>query len=285
MKTILVPTDFSKNADNALKYAIEFAKKEQSKLIILHAYQINYSEAYIAFDVLAEEKNNLRTEAESKLKALSLRLKSEDNINSELLCADDFTVDAILETIKNKNVDLVVMGTRGATGLQEFLFGSNTAKVIRNAKCPVIAVPQDATFRPLKKITYATDYLATDINDLKKIVEFANEFKAQVTVLHVTEEIMSKESEEDSMRIFKNASLKEINYPDLNFKLVKGGDIEKTLADFVNTDTTDLLVTSVHHRDILDRIFSKNISKNLSYHTKVPLMAFHHTSSSVSITF
>jgi nucleotide-binding universal stress UspA family protein len=276
MKTILVPTDFSKNAENAMNYAIEFAKKEQAKLILLHVFQIDFSRAYVPFDIISEERAALTKEAESKLKDLSKKIKEKSGLICDLLIAEDFIVDAILESVKAKKADFVIMGTKGATGLSGTLFGSNTAKVIKRAKCPVIAVPLGSSFKPLKKIAYATDYHHSDISVLKKIVELVRAFNTQVTILHISDPIMSSETERESMKAFKADILREITYSNIFFQLLKADDIERALEEFVANSETDMIIMCMHHHDLFSKLFGKNISKQMAYHTKIPLMIFHH---------
>ena len=143
MKTILIPTDFSKNATHALNYAIDLAQHENAKIILLHSYHIDYTNGYVSANLIEKEVKDAEQNSATHLKSLYTKVIHAGNIQCECVSRQDLAVDAILTTIKEKNVDLVVMGTKGASGVTGAIFGSNTARVIEKATCPVIAVPAE----------------------------------------------------------------------------------------------------------------------------------------------
>ncbi|MEI8137727.1 MAG: universal stress protein [Bacteroidota bacterium] len=278
MKNILVPTDFSKNADNALYYAIELAKKENAKLILLHAYNIKYESGAVPYSLIAEETAGLKKESNKQLKESCLKITHAGKIKYESLSIEGFTVDVILNISKEKEIDMVVMGTKGATGFSNVIFGSNTAKIIEKAKCPIIAVPEDASFQSIKKITYATSYNHSDFRALKKIVEIAEPFNAQINVLHISDNIESPEIEKGLMKAFMEEVNHKIQYNNISFQIMRGENIEDALEEYIEEGSTNMLVMSTHHRNFFDKIFGKSVTKHMAYHTKIPLMAFHYNS-------
>ena len=187
MKTILVPTDFSKNADNALEHAIALAKKMKAKILLIHAFQMSIIYPDTPLQLTDEQMASTEKEATKTLELLQKRVIESGIPNCEYINQAGFTVDVILESADKFHPDLVVMGTRGASGIRGFLVGTNTAKVIEKARCPVIAVPEKAVYKPISKITYATDLLTSDLNALNILVEFGKMFYAQITLLHVSE--------------------------------------------------------------------------------------------------
>lgn len=276
MKTILVPTDFSKNASHALNYAIELAKHENAKLILLHAFHIDYANSYVPVNLIEKEMQEVEQKSDTQLKSLYTKVAHAGNIKCEYISRQDLAVDAILTIIKEKNVDCVVMGTKGASGLAEVIFGSNTARVIEKATCPVITVPEEASFKTIKKITYATDYHNSDIEAMAMVLDLAKPFNAQINVLHITDEAHLTDSEKQKMQKFKDELQKKIEYNNLSFQILHGENIEQKLEEYLEDDTTDLLVMSTHHRNLFDKLFNTSITKKLAFHAKVPLMAFHY---------
>jgi nucleotide-binding universal stress UspA family protein len=277
MKTILVPTDFSENASYALDYAIDLAKHENAKLILLHAYHIDYANSYVPVNLIEKEIQDTAKKSDERLQSLFTKVAHAGNIKCEYISRQDLAVDAILTTIEEKDVDLVVMGTKGASGLAGTIFGSNTARVIEKASCPVIAIPECASAKTIKKITYATDYHASDIEALKEILELAKPFKAQLNILHITEETELTDDEKQKMKDFKDEVQKSITYNNLSFQIMHGESVEQKLEEYLEEGYTELLVLSTHHRNILDKLFNKSVTKKLAFHSKVPIMAFHHT--------
>lgn len=278
MKTILVPTDFSENAENALYYAIDIARKLNAKIILLNVYQIDYTSSYVPVDFIIEEKKSAKKESETQLKAVALKIKHAGKINQEVMSKEGFEVDVILDTIKEKNVDLVVMGTKGGSDFVGTIFGSNTAKVIEKAKCPVIAVPEDASFKGIEKITYATAYNHSDINALEKVIEIFKPFEAKINILHVSDNSESVEIENEIMKKFKEEVHKKITYDKISFDLLRGDDIETSLEEYIDEGKTDMLAMSTHHRSFFDKLFGSSVTKHMAYHTAIPLMAFHYYS-------
>jgi len=161
------------------------------------------------------------------------------------------------------------------------LMGSNTASVIEKATCPVIAVPESASFDGVKKITYATDYRESDIDALKKLIEIAKPFNARITILHASDEEFSRYSEETYLNDFKNKVKKKIRYDKISYKLIYGKYLPKALGEEIATSAPDLLAMSTQHRNAVEKFFGTSITKKMAFHSKIPLMAFHHKKESV----
>jgi nucleotide-binding universal stress UspA family protein len=276
MKTILVPTDFSANATHALNYAIEFVKHQNAKLILLHAYHIDFANSYVPVNLIEQDVQKAEKESNKKLNAIAAKIHHTHKIPCEYISRQDMAVDAITELAKEKNIDLIIMGTKGASGLPGILFGSNTARVIEKAPCPVIAVPEGATFKTIKRITYASDYNHSDIEAIEKVVAIAKSYKAQLNVLHITEERQLTEEEKENMQKFMENVQAKVAYNNLSFQIFHSENIEQKLEEYLEEESTDLLVMSTHQRNLLDKIFGKSVTKNLAFHTTVPLMAFHY---------
>lgn len=285
MKTILVPTDFSENADNALYYAIDIAKNINAKIILLNAFYVAYSSSHVPVDFIVAEKKDAKKESETQLKASVLKIKHAGKIGHDVICTEGFAVDEILKAIENERVDLVVMGTKGANDFVDSILGSNTAKVIEKAKCPVIAVPEDASFKAIEKITYATDFNNCDMDALKSIVEIFRSFNVKINVLHVLGSLESRIVENVLMKEFKEEVHAKISYDKLSFQLLRGDDIESSLEKYVDEGNADLLVMSTHHRIFFNKLFGNSVTKHMAYHSSIPLMAFHYQSKSSEKVF
>jgi nucleotide-binding universal stress UspA family protein len=140
IKTILVPVDFSEHSDKALEYAIGLAKRFGSKLHVLHAYHVPVPIA--TPDQIAIPRDyftSIREAAAKRLKACGDKIAAE-GLKSETHLTEMLPVTAINETAQQVSADLIVMGTRGLTGLKHVLLGSVAERVIRTAPCPVLAL-------------------------------------------------------------------------------------------------------------------------------------------------
>lgn len=276
MKSILVPTDFSKNADNALNYAIELAKKENAKIILLHAFHVTYVYPDVPMQYLTVQIQSAEQVANNQLKLLCEKVEKSEKLKCEIINKESLAVDLILETIEKKKPGLVVMGTKGVSGIKEIFIGSNTGKIVEKAKCPVIVVPEKVSYSPIKNITYATDYNLTDIYALEKLVEIAKLFNSKITLLHVGFELFTHETEDDFMNTFKSKVKKDILYNKIDFKVVYGKDLTDVLEDYIKYESPDLIAMSATYKNLFDKVFGSSLTKKMAYHTKIPLLVFHY---------
>lgn len=276
MKKILVPTDYSENAANALNYAIEMAKAQPASILLLHIYHPSLASAAAGED--AVQKEHL-----TKLKQLQNKIAHAGSINVELSVRMDLAVDGILKVAEEKEADLIVMGTKGAGGLEGLLLGSNTTRIIEKAHCPVIAVPAGASFVLPKRITYACNYSDSEPETIKKLIGWAAPLNAQVNILHVYPGDLEKAKGE--MKEFKRGLESHINYTNLSFELISGNDVVERLEEYLHKENTDLLVLSTHARDLRDKIFGSSFTRKLATHIHVPLMAYHYKKKESVIIF
>ena len=179
MKKILLPTDFSDNARDAINYAMQFFKNEACHFYIVHVQKASH---YITDDLMTASVNTTIHESvvgttKKKLNQIVAELKAtydaEDYKYNTLIDYGGF-VDALKKVIRFKDIDMIIMGTNGVTGAEEILFGSNTINVIRKVDCPLIIIPQGFKFTIPKTILYAMDhndhFVEDDLKLLSKIV-------------------------------------------------------------------------------------------------------------------
>jgi len=280
MKTILVPTDFSKNANHALKYAMEIAKKENAKIILLHVYQNIYVGPDVPYQYAASVFGITIESTDKKLKLLRSKIEAE-KIECEAFKIEGSIVDSIINVSEKKKPYLIVMGTKGASGIAELIMGSNTAKVIEKAKCPVISVPERSKLSTLQNISYATDYHKSDIDALKSLVKIASLFDATITIMHVANQLNAYHNEEEFMLKFKKRVTAKIKYPKIHYKLIYGMNPVTALESYIKKEKPDLFAMSMHHRNLYEKLFGTSTTKKLSYHSKVPLLAFHYKQDSI----
>ena len=276
MKRILVPTDFSANAENALYYAIEMAKKEKAIIILFHAYQLNDD----GTDSLENLRKRNNEQAKIKLQSLTTIIEHAGGIKYECDIKEGNVVDSVLKAVTQTNSDLIIMGTKGESNLADIIFGSNTANIINKAKCPVITIPECSSFKTIKKITYATDYRSSDVLALKKVLEIASSYKAQLNILHIAEENESPENEKKLMERFMKEVNATISYNNLSFQMMAASDIEDKLREYLESGSTDLLVMSTHERGLLNILFGRSLTREMTYNNNTPVMAFHYNNES-----
>jgi nucleotide-binding universal stress UspA family protein len=276
MKTILVPTDFSKSAENALYYAIELAKKNHAKIILLHASHINATDYIIPMDILKNEHEKEDVKNDLLAKKELIKIEHAGNIECEYIDTDQEVINGIVKTIDEKKIDMVIMGTKGSQNILNELFGSNTSKLIQRSNVPVIAVPENYTSREIKKITYATAFYSTDVKAIKRIVEIAKLYHAQVNILHVISDDMNYATEKDQFRNFMNEVNQKINYQNISFQIIQGKNVTDGIENYIKTNDTNIMVMSTQQRNFFERLFQKSNTKKVALNSEIPLMAIHH---------
>jgi nucleotide-binding universal stress UspA family protein len=277
MKNILLPTDFSSNSVNAIQYAVKLLKKEYCTFYLLHAYRVQY----LANDelllnnmeqvTLIEQK--LLTSSQNSLEMIVDKIEVNSKHTFKLLSDFNFFIDSVKQKINEFDIDLIIMGTKGATGAKEIFMGSNTGDVIMKTDCDVLAVPDKAKYKTPKEIIFPTDfrliYREGELDILKKI---ADQNDSIIRVLHVqNDEILDEEqkvNKKDLERYFDT-----LNY---SFHTLTNTDFESAVNCFTQSrGNVDMIAIIAKHYNIFQRLFFKPKVEDLSFHTKVPLLVLH----------
>lgn len=279
MKTLLVPTDFSPNAETALYFAMGLAKQHGCKLVLLNVIETpsNHDPSEKTLSELKIEK----TVVGERLKSLGQQIDYAGDIKYDCLVEfEDEAVKGITTAAKKVNADMIVMGTKGESGAADFVFGTITSGVIEDAQCPVLAVPEGTRLdKPIKKMTYATDFLQSDLDAIKTAVVLASAWDATLNVVHVYEageSAVEPEQDVEKLGKFMRVASEEISYERISFELLTGDEVESRLLEYVNSGNSDMLLISSRHRSYLGRLLNTSLTQNLARLAPVPMIAFHH---------
>ena len=280
MKTILVPTDYSDNARHALRFALYLNENTPFHIVLLHLGEILvptstpqhlYKEMYEKH--VETMLNELKNESNKVLQNMELP-NSGKHIEHILKDGGDL-VDAVLETVNEKQVDLILMGTCGASGLKKFFLGSNTAHIIEKANVPVLAIPENYHFAPVKKIAYASD-LKEVIEEVKDLVPFAKLFDASIDIFHVYPSYPQwvDPSKENLEKITKKL---ETTYHGQKFHLhvvqtYKENEVVYGIEKFVKSFKPDILAMFTVKRNFFDKIFDGSLTEEVACSTSIPLL-------------
>ena len=192
MKTILVPTDFSKAASNAAEYAAHLAKDVKAKVLLFHAYHVPIPTSDVPITAFVPE--DFQKENESHLKKEAARLHKSTGVEIKYEAKMGFAVEEILH---KKNIGLIVMGMKGAGKLTEALIGSTTTDTLRKSKTPVLVIPEKVKYSKPKKIVFACDYDSrTDTHTLDSLKGIVKTFNSKVYVVKVKQKKESVSVEE-----------------------------------------------------------------------------------------
>ena len=183
-----------------------------------------------------------------------------------------FVNDEVKDFSEKNNIDLIIMGTTGASGIQEVLVGSNASSVVAKSQIPVLVIPPSSTYHELKQIVYSSDYNEPEFPAVSRLIYFAELYDANISVLHVKNEA---DKFFDSANNFFVRNKHNISYEKIKMVKLPEGDVMDKINEFVMTEHADMLVMAKHNRTFFDRIFLRSISKHMTYHTKIPLLVLN----------
>jgi len=278
MKRILLPTDFSKNSLNAIQYATKLFQDVACEFYLLNVFRMPYfeSEELMAQDIkqltLMEDQmhQSSREGMEKILKELPLNNKHEFKIISDY----NLLGLAVQQLVEEKNIELIIMGTKGATGAKEIFMGSNTGDIIMKNNCHVIAVPENQQFRIPKEILFPTDYRITyDLNDLSPLINLALTCGSTIRIVHFTD----KDKLDDLQSRNKVNLDKHLSKVEHQYYTLSNNDFEEGVNCFIQSRANiDMIAIIAQHYGFFQRLLFKPKVRVLSFHTNIPLFVIHH---------
>ncbi|MEM7549730.1 MAG: universal stress protein [Bacteroidota bacterium] len=277
MKKILVPTDFSEHAENALHFAAEIAKKsEDSKIILLHVVEHPHGDS---FHVTGEV--NLPGDNMDNLFLLKLIQKSKGQLEAEasqdylsgLDIATKLVVgrpyDSITEAISDHDADLTVMGTAGSSGVSEVFLGSNTEKIVRTANCPVISIKSKVDAVDIKSISFATDLNMDQYNLCKKLKNLQELFNATLHLVYINTRntFMSNRDAREGLEKFA----RDINLVNYHIDIYNHENVEDGVLYFAEDNDIDMIAMGTHGRTGLLHLLTGSLAEDVVNHAKRPV--------------
>jgi nucleotide-binding universal stress UspA family protein len=272
MKKILIPTDFSKNAEHALKVAAQIAKKNGGEIILLHMLELPHqSSDAVGSGTDIPEIMFFKNAAIKKLEDL-MDEDYLDGLKVSEIVQFEMAFDGILKISEINNVDLIVMGSHGASGYKEMFIGSNAEKVVRNSEVPVLIIKKDEGDFEVNDFVFASDFSEEVKKPFWKAVEFANKFDATLHLLMVNTPNSFK-STSVAQSIMDNF-LVGFNAKKVVTHIYNETNVEKGILNFSNSIGADLIGMSTHGRKGLSHFFNGSISEDLVNHATRPVVTF-----------
>lgn len=274
MKNILLPTDFSDNSWNAISYASQLFKDEECTFYLLNTYKLMVYGAEFTVQNPSEFGllESIKSASTNGLKRFSERIESDFN-NPKHTVIEKSVFDSLtsaMESLHNElKVDFIVMGTKGATGAKKVLFGSNTVDVLKDARCPVLAIPEDYDFEQPDNILFPSDYnISFGDKHLKPIKGIAHHFDSKVNSLHVFQDNRLTE------RQLENRNLLERYFEGIAFELhfVKNQKIPKAVEEFQIKAGINFLVMINNKHSFFENLFFKNKINEIGFDLEIPFL-------------
>ncbi len=279
MKKVILPTDFSDNAYNAIKYALQLFKDVKTTFHLLHTYTPPVFQVEYLFYKPSQDDpgDSYQRKATEKLKELQQRLQKEfDNPEHTFVIRGVFNTlpEEVHYMAKREKADLVIMGTQGATGAKEILFGTNTTEVIRRTSCPLIVVPSGFVYKAPKAIGFPTDYeVDYEKEQLQQLLGISETNGSNIDVIHVSS---GYDLTKDQLRNRQKLDQLLARTPHAFHDLPDQGVIEAINAFKVDRPM-DLLVMMRNKYTFFERLFIEPVIKKIGLQINIPFMVIPHS--------
>ncbi|MBK8710880.1 MAG: universal stress protein [Niastella sp.] len=276
MKRILVPTDFSANAETAFKFALYIAKLSKGTIILYHTY-IPLENPFIG-DKTERAAHNFKTETMilKKLHRFKNKIvKKDDVVSISTIIGRSPLINNILGFAEHNHIDLIVMGTKGASGIKKVLLGSVAARVAQRSDLPVLLIPEKCKVKSFSQIVFATDFTPWDEPAIKRVLSFAKLENGAVTVIHVMDNDMNEKKKNKSINDFESYAFymqRKINRRNLKFQLIETKAKDEKIITLMNHTPYDMLAIVRKNKSFFHKLRTVSYTKNLAFMMEKPLL-------------
>ena len=273
MKKILVPTDFSEHADYALRTAAQIARKNNGEIILLHMLEL-------PSQVVDQVSGTTGDIPEVMFFIKKTRDRFEEVKNSSFLEGIPVTeavqferaFEGIIKASKAHNIDLVVMGSHGASGVQGLFVGSNTEKVVRTSDVPVLVIKSELNIQEINNFVFASDFSDEIKRPFENAIAFAQAFGASINLLMINTPGSFRSTEESEKRM--TSFLKGFNLPDYSLHVYNDYSVEKGVLNFAKRTNADLIGVGTHGRTGISHYLNGSIGEDIVNTAQRPVITF-----------
>ena len=273
MQRILVPTDFSPTAEKAFRFALDIATKAKGTVILYHVY--TPVESTIMDTVQKRKQYNAQTETNlvKRLQRLKKKVTADTaDVPVSTIVGRSPVIDNILGFAEHNHIDLIIMGTQGASGLKKIIIGSVTARIVEKTDIPVLLVPEKFEWTEPERVVFITNYLQTDRQALSVVLALAKLYGAALTIVHLVDVFAKEEKEKIDFENYAHAMHRELNEFNLKFKLLKTTSVTETMETLNKEISYDMLAMVRRKKSSLKKFFLKSFTQNMAYVTNQPLL-------------
>ncbi|MFB9056105.1 universal stress protein [Mariniflexile ostreae] len=278
MRKILIPTDFSENAMNAIRYAVDLFKYEICEFYFMNAYRDDiYAQTQdFTQDNIDRISANISKKSEELLGNIKSHFRnklSNPKHTYFIKPSDNLLMDETNRIVDEENIDLIVMGTKGKANNKKITFGSNTLQVLKYVTCPVLAIPENYKYSSLKHILFPTDYMVPyKRRELKLLCELAYPFNAIIDMLYISKSNTMSLRQKDNKAFIE----KEFCKNNINFKIENSNHITNSIFKAIKENKTDMLVMINTKHSFLENIVFQSTIDKLSLNLDIPFLALQN---------
>ncbi len=277
-KRILIPTDFSRNAYNAIKYAMELYKREHCEFFILNTYYLSgYSKENLLSPTPTDEAlAKIREKSEKNLDRLKMQMSFyEENENHSFKFLSEFGsfFDVLKKVVEKEDIELVIMGTQGETDNKTVILGSNAVNAMEKIRnCPVLAIPSTVLFKDPNEIVFPTSFRTHyKQKELATLVEIARLLNSPIRILHVQKDRALTKSQLENKKLLETI----LETASFTHHRLYNVDLKDGVSCFVQSRESEMIAIVNKKHNFFGSVFSNPMVKELGKHTNVPLLAMH----------
>lgn len=272
MKKILCPVDFTGTSLNGLTYAFETAKRFGSELVLFHSVHVPVTNTENS--ALPEDLYDTEEKAREKLEQICEKMQPENHdrkINYYFVVKPGLAEDEILNIVGEMHIDMVIMGTKGARGIDK-VFSTVSADIAAKAPCPVLIVPENFSYRPVKNIVYATDIHGDEETVVKYVVSFAKSTGAHIYFLNIQKD---EGLNTGTLINYGTRMLDQPEYKDMSFHVIENRNVIEGINAFAEEKQAEMIVMAAKDKSLLQRLFTKSVTRQEAFSTQIPLLIMH----------
>ncbi len=273
---IVFPTDFSESANKAFAYALKIADNLGAEIITVHAYELPRVSPRHMPNTLADIYDSIQLEKfeDYRDEVPALRKIADDlnlsRVRVSNVMQEGSPISTIVRVAKNEKADLIIMGTKGATGLREIFLGSVTGEVMEKATCPVLGVPEKAVIENGSKIiAVTTDFKEEDTLALQQVMNLASKLGAEVHCIHF--DILGSETILHRLNSWKKTL--DFDVGNIHFEVISTASLEQGMIKYIEDKKVSITAMLTHKRGFFEELFNYSLAKKMSYHLKTPVLA------------
>ncbi|WP_299399628.1 universal stress protein [uncultured Gelidibacter sp.] len=278
-KRILLLTDFSKTALNAARYALDLYADYECSFHFLNTYHADsYTIEGYSFNYSGHRNYNIeQPNRQIKFRKLVEQLRLHDKNpkhNYYTIAASDTLLDGVNDVISRYDIDIVIMGSKGMTSSRTVVFGMNTVNIMENiTACPVMAIPEDVSFKAPKEIVFPTDFkISFKRRELKYLMNIAELHKSKISVLHVKESAHLNKAQQANKELLGQI-FKTITH---TFHEVENMTVHEGINKFIDGQNSDMVAFINQKRNFFTRMLYKPLVQELGYQSSVPVLVLKH---------
>lgn len=272
IKTILIPIDFSETSMLAMDHATHLAKIEDSKVILIHVLKAGSYANVLPSLVDTNTDSNLRDHISAKMNSIGTEFKNSTGVNYEIVLTEGNVASQVIDTAKELEVDLIIMGTHGVSGFQEFFIGSNAYRVVTSAMCPVLTVQSSTTVLGAKRILLPLDSSPHTRDKVREATAMAKAFDAEVLIKAMITPNHEEEKSIFNLKVKQTEEFLANNNINYSSEFLYGDDIADMTLEAAKNDKADLIIIMTEQESSTG-LFMGQYAQRIVNHSRIPVLS------------